>query len=68
MKTEESFPERNGHTFLLVIGEIMGILDSFLVPLEPYFNIVNDLPFSLKYYHFPQCHTNPYFNRSTKSI
>lgn len=52
---------------MLVIGKIMGVLDSFLVPLETYFNNVNDLPFSLKYYHFPQCQPNPYFNRSSQN-
>lgn len=35
------------------------------ITLESYFNNVNDLPFSLKYCRFPQCQTNPYFNRSS---
>lgn len=46
----------------------MGILNSFLILLKPYFNNVNDLPFILKYYNFSKCQRNLYFDISTKFI
>ena len=44
--------QENDHHFQLVTGKVTGILDSFLVPLKPYF---------LFYYYFKTFFKNVYF-------